>query len=291
MTSRYSFKAGIGALAALACFLGLFIVYASVPAPSFQRRPIDGPLRLRTWLPTKGLQSRVFLVHIAAMCCVYLGILTIPFFIEYWAQQNNIGLSEDIKAGLGIADRKGPLTVYLVVILNACQLPGRLLGSTLCDKFRARKIHAISCLAAILIIAPFWFRATTYVQGCAFASLFGLTLGVMVSLPINDAAEILGPSRTDLLGQYAGAVYTIASPFILGGAVVGGALIDDLHNHAAGLWAVSCFAACLVLLIISLTMPDDTWKFDVDSKGRSSPRDCEGDTISLAERGEEGQHR
>lgn len=195
------------------------------------------------------------------MCCVYLGILTVPFFIEYWAQQNGIGMAEDTIEGMGIIDRDGPLTVYLVIIMNACQLPGRLLGSTLCDKLQSRKIHATACVAAVLVVGSAWFLATTYAQGCAFATVFGLMLGTMVSLPINDAAEILGPDRSHMLGQYAGVMFSIASPFVLAGAVISGALVDHLHVRNAGIWAMCCFAACAALIVLSLVLPDDTWKF------------------------------
>jgi MFS family permease len=210
------------------------------------------------------------------MCFVYLGILTVPFFIELWAQRNKIGISEDIRDGMGITNTDGPLTVYLVVIMNGSQLPGRLFGSTLCDYLRARKIHFVSCLVATAVILTFWLKATSYAAGCTFAALFGLILGIMVSLPINDTQDILGSHRTQLLGQYAGVVYTIASPFVLGGALIGGIIVDHFHTRAAGIWAASTFGVGAVLICLSFVLKDDTWKFD---DPRERPLDEEEEVV------------
>ena len=133
MTATYGFEAGVGILAGISGLLCTFIVFASVPGPAFRPDVIGAKASLRRWIPAEALGSRTFRLHCVAMCFVYLGILGIPFLIEYWAQQKRLGVSEDHKHGTGVKDHARDLTVNLVVIMNACQLPGRLFGSTLCD--------------------------------------------------------------------------------------------------------------------------------------------------------------
>ena len=133
MTSAHGFAAGVGTLAGISAILCTFIVFAAVPPPNFKPDKIGKEGGLEKWVPLEALKSKVFIVHCAAMCFVYLGILAVPFLIEYWAQQKRLGVSEDDKQGTGVEDHSRDLTVNLVIIMNACQLPGRLFGSTLCD--------------------------------------------------------------------------------------------------------------------------------------------------------------
>ena len=267
MTEHYSFRGGIGLLVAVSGILAAFIYWASVPAPTFQRRKIGKKSALYTWWPRGAFSSWTFRIHIAAMCFIYLGILTIPFYIELWAQKHNLGISEDSSHGTGINHKEGWLTVYLVVILNACQLPGRWLGSTLCDYIKARKIHCLTCVAITILILPAWLKSKHYPSAATFAGLFGFLLGIMVSLPVNDVQEILGDDRAHLFGQYSGVMYTCASPFIFGGAVIAGALVDTVGLYEAGVFAGSVFFAGGCLIFLSLYVPDDTWKFDEEREG------------------------
>jgi MFS family permease len=267
LTSVIDFRLGVGALAAISLALSVFIAWAAMPAPEFTRRSVGEVHKFSTWVPARAFRSRTFVVHIAAMCCIYLGILTVPFLIEVWAQRKHLGLAEnsDENGNPVHFDGDKDMTVYIVVAMNACQLPGRLLGSTVCDYVKARKIHVVACIVAVIEVALAWNLTYSYHGACIFASFFGLILGIMVSLPINDAQEILGKNRTHLLGQYAGMVYTCASPFILAGGIVTGALVDRYHVKSAGIWACATFGIGSVLILVSLMIKDDTWKFDEDT--------------------------
>lgn len=264
LTGAVDFRLGVGALAVISFVMSIFITWAAIPAPSFVRRSVGEARKISTWVPTRAFRSRTFLVHIAAMCSIYLGILTIPFLIEVWAQRRHLGIAENIdETGNAVHfDGDNDLTVYIVVAMNAGQLPGRLLGSTICDYLEARKVHAVACIVALIEVALAWNLADNYAGACVFASFFGLILGIMVSLPINDAQDILGTHRTHLLGQYAGTVYTCASPFILAGGIVSGALVDRYHIKSAGMWACVSFGLGFILIMASLLIKDDTWKFD-----------------------------
>lgn len=273
LVDTVGFREGVAVLAGIAALLSVFIATFAVPAPDFKRRSIADAYNVRTWWPTRAFRSKVFVVHTISMAFVYLGVLAIPFFIELWARRNrDIGVSEDTRYGNGLdMDRSHELDLYLLVTLNACQLPGRLFGSTLCDKFSARKIHAIACFAATIVVGACWFEVASFEGGEAFAALFGLTLGIMVSLPINDVQDLLGNDRTHLLGQYAGAVYTCCCPFILGGAVITGALVQYFDVWIApGAWCIACFVLGGCGILVGLWMDDDTSCFGDAPRGSMS---------------------
>ena len=74
------------------------------------------------------------MMHCTGLCFIYMGILAVVFLMEFWAQQQGIGDSEDTREGHGINDHLAYQRVLLVVVMNAFQLPGRFLGSALCDR-------------------------------------------------------------------------------------------------------------------------------------------------------------
>lgn len=257
------FREGVATLAGISAVLSIFIAVFAVPAPDFKRHSIgrEGATHFRTWWPTRAFHSRVFVVHIVSMGFIYLGILTVPFFMELWGRRiDDISVSEDVSTGTGVdMHRSRRLGVFLLITMNGCQLPGRLFGSTLCDRFQARKIHAIACFCAVLLVGSCWFEVSSFAGGMSFAALFGTCLGVMVSLPINDVQDLLGHGRTGLLGQYAGTVYTCCSPCVLCGAVISGALVEYLGVRIApGLWCMGCFTIGGCGIILGLCMKDDT---------------------------------
>ncbi|KAK5951646.1 hypothetical protein OHC33_007325 [Knufia fluminis] len=262
----HGFRVGVACLAGISAALSIFIAVFAAPAPDFKRNAIGDARQFRNWWPTRAFKSKVFVTHVISMSFIYFGVLAIPFFVEVWARRSgHISVSEDVKTGTGVnLEQSSQLAVYLLVTLNACQLPGRLLGSTMCDKFRARKIHAIACFVAVIVIGSCWFTVSTFEGGLVFVALFGLTLGVMVSLPINDVQEILWNKRTHLLGQHAGAVYTCCCPFMLGGAVIAGAMVQYFNVWVApGAWSMSCFFLGGCGLVVGLCIKDDTACFEL----------------------------
>lgn len=261
----HGFRGGVACLAGITGALAISITIFSIPAPEFKPHAIGDAYNFRNWWPTRAFRSKVFIIHIISMSFVYFGVLTIPFFVELWARSNvRNSVSEDVTTGTGVKlEASHQLGVYLVVTLNACQIPGRLFGSSLCDRFRARLIHAVACFVAAVVVAACWFAITTYQGALGFVALFGLALGVMVSLPNNDVQDLLGDKRTYLFGQYSGTVYTCCSPFVLSGAVVTGALVQYFGVQVApAVLCMGCFVIAGCGLILGLVVKDDTACFE-----------------------------
>lgn len=105
LVENRGFREGVAALAGIAGGLSIFIAVFSRPAPDFKRRAVGDAGSLHAWWPSQAFKSKVFVIHVISMCCVYLGILTVPFFIEVWARRNrDIAVSEDTASGTGKQD-------------------------------------------------------------------------------------------------------------------------------------------------------------------------------------------
>jgi hypothetical protein len=133
-TSHSGFKAGIGVLAALNGALSLFITFYGNAGPKFRPKRLGKCLELETWVPRAAFRSTSYRAHVVAMCCVYFSILSVPFFLEKWAEVNEIGIMEDAKYGAGVLKLTGDDDIYLVSTFNAFQFMGRLCGSLLTDR-------------------------------------------------------------------------------------------------------------------------------------------------------------
>lgn len=133
-TSHSGFKAGIGVLAALNGTLSLFITSFAHAGPGFKARELGKFFELDSWIPRAAFRSTSYCCHVAAMCCVYFSILSVPFFLEKWANSKGIGMEEDDKTGVGVLKLTRKDDVYLVSTFNAFQFMGRLCGSLLTDR-------------------------------------------------------------------------------------------------------------------------------------------------------------
>lgn len=134
LVSKWSFAAGIGGLAAASGVLAPFIIIFAVPNPSWTPRKMPERGSFETWVPRRAFKSRVLLVHTIAMCFLYSGILSVPFFLEVWAIERGIGTDKDEAIGNTESNRSpGNTNVYILSWFNASQIVGRLFGSTLTD--------------------------------------------------------------------------------------------------------------------------------------------------------------
>lgn len=133
-TAHSGFIAGIGVLAGINGALSLFITSYANAGPSFKARELGKCFELETWIPRAAFRSKSYQAHVAAMCCVYFSILSVPFFLEKWAAVNDIGIIEDEENGAGVLKLTGNDDIYLVSTFNAFQFMGRLCGSLLTDR-------------------------------------------------------------------------------------------------------------------------------------------------------------
>jgi MFS family permease len=113
------------------------------------------------------------------------------------------------------------LTIYLVSILNAGSIFGRILPTFLADKIgRFTVFVAVSALSCILIVA-LWLPGSGTGATIAFCVLFGFTSGAVVALPPTLVASI---SDVKQIGVRTGAMFSWVAVAVLVGSPIGGQL-------------------------------------------------------------------
>jgi MFS family permease len=294
LTADHSFALAMLTLAALAGFLSLFIIFFATPHPqNFRPAPSSSPHpnihnHRRSASSTRShLPHPELLLFTSAVCIIYLGVLSIPFYLPSWS----------LLLAPFSPSSPHPPKLSLVTVMNAAQLPGRVGASMLADVVSARELHVGVLMVAGGIGAGFWLglggvewmgeEGRVLVAAYLFAAVYGVCHGGVVALIANGVMELLkGPSGdveaedrgtvdeagvaapengveetehgTDGIsgcgnyGQLSGTIYTIASPFMLAGPLVNGKLVDTLGVKAVGVWAAGCLGLGALLMSLSV---------------------------------------
>lgn len=108
------------------------------------------------------------------------GIWTISLLISFAAQYTPAFFLENYARNNGIVS--GDLASYILPVLNAASIPGRIAPSFMADKVGGMNVLILAITAATLL--AFCWIAVSSVAGCfAFAALYGFCVGVMLSVP------------------------------------------------------------------------------------------------------------
>ncbi|RKK21356.1 hypothetical protein BFJ66_g17030 [Fusarium oxysporum f. sp. cepae] len=132
------------------------------------------------------------------------------------------------------------ITEYLVPILNAGSLFGRILSGFAGDRIGCYNTFTIVCYLTSIWILALWIPCTTTGGIVAFATLFGLCSGAYVSLISPLVAQISPMSE---IGFRTGVLYSVSSIGGLTTSPISGAIIDG----AGGWTGVKVFAGVLCL--------------------------------------------
>ncbi|KAL7269479.1 hypothetical protein RUND412_007861 [Rhizina undulata] len=200
-------------------------------------------LTLRSRFPAKGWtpwKLNEFTKHFKEFGYVTIVIGSFFFFFGMFLPFNYIVLYGQRH---GMSDT---LANYLVSILNAASLFGRILPGWLGDKFgRFNMMMLISYASGILVLA-LWIPGTGHIPTIIFAAFYGFTTGAFVSLVPACLAQI---SDIREIGVRNGALFATVSLAALTGVPIGGALLTEYDGGFLGL---QIFAG--VCIIVGSTM-------------------------------------
>ena len=139
------------------------------------------------------------------------------------------------------------LANYLLVILNACSIPGRIIPSIAADRVGSLNTYiVISALGSIGIF--YWISVSNAAGNIAFAVLYGLFSGGVVSL-----APVVLTSITDdlsLLGTRLGMVAVLKGAGSLIGPPASGAILDSTGSYLG----LQLFAAVSLFLTAAFSL-------------------------------------
>ncbi|KAL1310958.1 hypothetical protein AAFC00_001179 [Neodothiora populina] len=135
------------------------------------------------------------------------------------------------------------LSSYLISILNAASLFGRVLPGIIADKIgRFNAMVVLSYFTGIIVLA-LWLPATANTPIIIFAALYGFGSGAFVSLAPALTAQITPDVRQ--IGVRTGTVFAFMAIAALCGNPIGGAIIDADQGSWVGL-QIWCGVMCIV---------------------------------------------
>ncbi|KAJ5470245.1 hypothetical protein N7530_007602 [Penicillium desertorum] len=214
-----------------------FIMLAMLSLSLATVRPRLPPRNGKVLMPS-AFKQVAYSLFLAGMFLMIWGIFTPFFYLTEYA----------IAQGMSVN-----LSSYILSILNAASVFGRLLPGVLADK--VGRFNTICCFGSstgILLLC--WIAVKSNAAIIVFAALYGFFSGAIVSLMSPCIAHL---SRTPShIGTYLGMGMAVISLAGLTGTPITGALIDHYKSYtqAAIFSGVSTLVGAALVLVTKLTM-------------------------------------
>ncbi|KAI0881348.1 MFS general substrate transporter [Annulohypoxylon maeteangense] len=195
-----------------------FILLALAVVPLIFMRPrVPPPSHKRAFIDRDALKEAPFLAFAASGVGAFLGLYVPFFYIQLYSLR------------FGIADEQ--MSAYLVTLLNAGSVFGRILPNFVADYAGSMNMLAATTLGAS-ILAFGWFGVKDLGGTVVFAVLFGFFNGGVTSLP-PSAIVSLTPDMSRL-GTRMGMLFAVVGVAVLVGTPIAGAILRDPED--AGRW-------------------------------------------------------
>ncbi|KAJ4303137.1 hypothetical protein N0V90_002029 [Kalmusia sp. IMI 367209] len=152
------------------------------------------------------------------------------------------------------------LSNYLLAIVNAASLFGRILPGYVADKLGRYNMMIATTLLTVITVLALWIPGHGNAAIIVFAALFGFFSGAFVSLGPAVVAQI---SEIKQIGVRNGTVYAFVSLAALTGNPIAGALITRDHGKFLYLQifcGISMAVGCLAFLASRTAKVGLTWK-------------------------------
>ncbi|KAL5356375.1 MFS general substrate transporter [Aspergillus floccosus] len=190
--------------------------------------------QLTALIEFKHFRDPAYMAFVAAFTLMISSVYVPFFYIQKYAIQLNV--NDD-------------MAFYLLSMMNASSLIGRLGPNWLADYFGGLQVMAPACFLSAIVV--FFMRFTHNLPGLiVIALLYGLISGGMVSLPPAIIANL--NSKPSEIGTRMGLAYTIAAFGALIGNPIAGACLrssgtsePDVQREFQGVWI---FAGAFMLL-------------------------------------------
>ena len=229
----YNPKLGFGWTIRILGFLILAILAVSCPMIK-GRLP---PRKDKFFMPRAFTELPFDLICFATFLMLF-GAFTPIFFLPEYAAQH--GMSTELSS-------------YLLAILNASSLFGRLIPGYLADKFGRFNMY---CAAGVSsgILAICWQKITSNAGILVFAAIYGFFSGAIVSLQTTCMATV--PKDPRNIGTYLGMGMFVSSFATLAGPPLNGLLVSKYHgfDQAATMSGVFVLAGGFLVIVVKYVM-------------------------------------
>ncbi|RYO86054.1 hypothetical protein DL766_003647 [Monosporascus sp. MC13-8B] len=193
---------------------------------AFMRTRVPPPARKRAFFEPRALRDGPYMLFNVAGLCAYVGLYVPYFYIQLFAIRRGIISAGDPAAG---SSDEASSSAYLVTVLNAGSILGRLLPNLAADRLGSVSMLAGTTLgAAVLALA--WLGVRRLGGLVAFALLFGFFNGGVTSLP-PSAIAVLTPDLSRL-GTRMGMTFLFTGSAVLVGTPIAGAILRSYSEAA-----------------------------------------------------------
>ncbi|KAI9670071.1 MAG: hypothetical protein M1829_004798 [Trizodia sp. TS-e1964] len=205
MLQRLIPKIGFGWAMRLLAFLFLALLLIANLTVKSRLAPTPKPFRFADF--TQPLRELPFALVTGASFLFFFGLF-LPFtYIIVQAIHNGMDIE---------------LAGYLVAILNATSILGRLVPAYLADKYGRFNVMIIMTFFTSSVVLALWLPASSNAALIVFAALYGVGSGAFVSMQPALVAQI---SDIRMIGVRNGTLFAIISLAALAGSPIGGQLV------------------------------------------------------------------
>ncbi|OTB00546.1 hypothetical protein M426DRAFT_324213 [Hypoxylon sp. CI-4A] len=204
-----------------------FTSFATISVSLFTLRKRTEAAEIRSLIDRQALGERPYVIYCLGISFSYLAFFVPIFYLQNYALSH------------GLEGRT--VALYLVAILNASSVLGRLTPSLIANRIGAIHTFFISItLAGITVFS--WINTNTGAGNIAFACFFGFFSGGIVALP----AVVLTSFTTDLsrLGTRLGMSSMLNGVASLIGTPIAGAILGATGNYVG----IQLFAGFLLMV-------------------------------------------
>ncbi|KAI9822327.1 MAG: hypothetical protein M1827_000045 [Pycnora praestabilis] len=215
MVERLVTEVGFGWTMRISAFLILALMITANLTVKSRLPPQPKPLNIMDFITP--LTETPFRIVAIASFLFFFGIF-LPFdYVILQAQAN--GMSTNLSG-------------YLLAILNALSIFGRILPGYLADRYGRFNVMIIMSYFSAIIVLAIWLPSRSNAPIIVFAALYGFGSGAFVSMTPAIIAQI---SDIRKIGVRNGTLFALISVGALTGNPIGGALISHDHGGFTGL--------------------------------------------------------
>ncbi|OQE16648.1 hypothetical protein PENSTE_c023G06602 [Penicillium steckii] len=229
MLSRLLPTIGFGWTLRIAAFIILALLIIANLTVRSRIAPVPRPVKFSDY--TSPFSEIPFVLLMLASCCGFFAMFVPINYIVLEAQQD--GVDRDL-AG------------YLLTILNAASLPGRILPGYFGDKLGRFNVMIAMCTLSAVVILALWLPGTLLSPGSVavyviFSMLYGFASGAFVGM-VPALLSQISPDVTKI-GVRQGVLFTCISIASLTGSPIAGAI---LNNQNGTYWGLQVFAGAMM---------------------------------------------
>jgi len=229
----------MGFIAFSMCLISLCLIRPLIDAKKSKMR--QAGFSLWWFVDVTAFRDKEFLVYSVGIFFNNLSFFQPTYYIQSYALSHGM-------QGTNLAH-------YLLAILNASSIPGRVMPSFAADKFGVLETFIIICALSSTSVF-YWISVTNVAGNISFAVLYGFFSGGVVAL----GAVVLTAITTDMsrLGTRLGMVSLLKGTGSLIGPPIAGAILDATDNYlgvqlfsAFGILLTALFTVVLHLMVVA----------------------------------------